>query len=66
MSKSALEQLVDKWTNEPAFRDALRRDPDNAVREAGVDLNDDEMAALRSTDWRLSDDALQARISRAG
>ena len=66
MSKPALETLMDKWTNEPAFRDALRRDPEGAVREAGVQLNDDEMAALRSTDWSQSDESLQARMSKAG
>lgn len=66
MSISALETLVDKWTNEPAFRDALQRDPESAVREAGVQLNDDEIAALRSTDWSQSDEALQARMSKVG
>jgi hypothetical protein len=66
MSTPALEQLIDKWTNEPAFRDSLRRDPEAAVRSAGVQLNEDELAALRSTDWSLSDEALRSRMSKAG
>jgi hypothetical protein len=64
MSTPALEQLIDRWTNEPAFRDALRRDPEGTVRNEGVQLSDDEMAALRSTDWSLSDEALQSRMSK--
>ena len=66
MSRPVLEKLIDMWTNEPAFRLALRRDPDAALREAGLELDEEEMAALRKTDWSLSDEALELRLSKVG
>ena len=65
MSRQAVETLMDRWMNEPQFREALRQDLEAAVKAAGVTLSDDEWAALRSIDWTLSDDELQARVSRA-
>jgi len=57
---------MDRWINDPAFRAELRSDPEGAVNRAGVELSEDEVAALRSTDWSLSDEQLQARVSKAG
>lgn len=66
MSRAVLEKLIDKWTNEPTFRRALREDLDAALAEADLKLDDDELAALRGADWNLSDDALELRLSKAG
>lgn len=63
MSREAVETLMDKWTNEPAFRAEMRADPQAAVKKAGVALSDDEWAALRTIDWKLSDEQLRSRIS---
>ena len=64
MSQQAVEQLLDRWMNEPQFREQLRQDPEGTVRGAGVELDADEWAALRSTDFNLSDEELQTRISK--
>lgn len=66
MSRPILEKLIDKWTNEPAFRKALRRDPDGALMDAGLELDHEELAALKAADWSLSDDELELRLSKAG
>jgi hypothetical protein len=66
MSREAVETLIDKWMNEPEFREEIRRDPEGAVSRTGVVLDKVEMEALRSMDWNASDEELQARASKAG
>jgi hypothetical protein len=64
MSTEAVAELMDRWTNEPSFREQLRSDPEGTVRASGVQLDVDEMAALRTMDWDLPDDALADRVSK--
>ncbi len=64
MNRQAVETLMDRWINEPAFRTQMRQDPEGAVKRSGVELNDEEWAALRSIDWSLSDTELQTRVSK--
>jgi hypothetical protein len=66
MSMQAVETLLDRWMNEPGFREALRQDPEGAVRATGLVLSADEWDALRAVDFSLSDEELQARVSRGG
>jgi hypothetical protein len=65
MSREAVEQLIDRWINEPAFRQELRTDPEGTVRRSGAVLAEDEWAALHQVDWSLPDEELQARVSKA-
>lgn len=65
MSREGVEILIDRWINEPAFRAELRSDPEGAVERSGVILDEDEQAALRSVDWTISDEQLQARFIKA-
>jgi len=64
MSRDAIGELVDRWINEPAFRADVRQDPEGAVRRSGIQLNDDEMAALRNIDWSLPDEELRSRLNK--
>ncbi len=66
MKQENIEILMDKWMNEPAFREELKANPEDAVKNAGVTLSDDEMQTLNNVDWSLSDEELQSRISKAG
>jgi hypothetical protein len=66
MSQSGVEILLDRWENDTAFRAALRADAAAAVKASGVNLSDDEWAALRAIDWSQNDEALSARASKAG
>jgi hypothetical protein len=64
MNESGVEILLDRWENDTAFRAALRRDPEAAVKASGVNLSDDEWAALRAIDWSQSDEELSARANK--
>ena len=64
MSRDSVQTLMDRWINEPAFRTEMRKDPEAAVRTSGMELDEDEWAALRGMDWTLPDAELQARMSK--
>ena len=64
MSRESVQTLMDRWINEPAFRTEMRKDPEAAVRHSGMELNEDEWAAVRGMDWTLPDTELQARMSK--
>jgi hypothetical protein len=66
MSRETIEQLIDRWMDDPAFRAAVREDPEGTVRSSGLELDEDEWAALRSVDWSLSDEELTVRASKTG
>lgn len=66
MSRQAVEELIDRWLNDPAFREAVRRDPEGTVRATGADLTDEECAALRPVDWSLPDEELRTRVDKWG
>jgi hypothetical protein len=59
-----IDPLIDRWIGDPAFRAAMRANPEAAARAAGVALSADERAAMRSMDWGQSDTQLMERMSR--
>ena len=65
MSREAIGKLVDRWINDPVFRQQMRADPEGTVKRSDAQLDADEWAALRNVDWQLSDEQLQARINKA-
>jgi predicted ribosomally synthesized peptide with nif11-like leader len=65
MSREAIEELIDRWMNDPAFRAAVRQDPEGAVRGTGLELTADELAAVQGVDWSLSDEELSSRASKS-
>ena len=64
MSREAIEELVERWVEDPAFRVAVRQDLETAVRSTGLELDAEEWAALRAVDWSLSDEELSSRSSK--
>lgn len=66
MSRASIEQLIERWESDPAFRDELRSDPESAVRSTGLELDEDEWAAVRSLDWSLPDEELRHRVNMDG
>ena len=64
MSREAIDELIDRWLEDPQFRAAVRHDPDAAVRSTGLTLDEDEWAAVRHTDWTLPDDELSSRMTK--
>jgi putative modified peptide len=59
-----IDPLIDRWISDEAFRTALQRDPQAALRDAGISLAPDEQEALKAVDWSHSDDELTARVSK--
>ena len=67
MNREKIDQLVDRWHNDVAFRSAFRADPEGTLARDGIELSDDERAALRGLDLRnMTDAELEARISKSG
>lgn len=64
MTYENLGRLFDHWINYPPFRQAMRKNPVEAVRQSGVQLSPQELEVIRNIDWSLTDDALQERISK--
>lgn len=64
MSMEEIGKLVDRWLNDPKFRQEVRKDPENAVRAAGVKFTEEEWKALRTVDWTCSDEELKERVNK--
>ena len=45
-----LRAIAGKAIADPAFREKLLSDPEGAVNEAGIELSDDQMKALKEMD----------------
>lgn len=65
MSRESIGKLMDQWINDPSFREELRGNPEEAVRNSKMELNEEEWAALKSIDWSLSDEELKLRANKA-
>lgn len=57
-------RLIDHWINYVPFRQALRKNPVEAIHQSGIQLTPEELKLLTNIDWSLSDEALQERISK--
>jgi hypothetical protein len=55
---------MDRWPDDPAFRAAIRQDPEAAIPASGLALADDAWTAVRRIDWSLSDEELTSRASK--
>ncbi len=64
MSRDAIAALVDRYLNDPSFREDFARDPEAATLAAGFALDEDELEALRGAVWSHGDEPLKARVSR--
>ena len=66
MSRQVVGQLVDRWLNDPEFRKQVRQDPEGAIQASGLVLSPEEWTAVRSLDWKLSDEELKTRANNVG
>lgn len=65
MGYENLGRLIDHWLNYAPFREALRKNPQEAIQKSGIKLSAQELEMVNGIDWSLSDEALQSRISKA-
>lgn len=67
MRDAVLIQLVDRAQQDPDFLRRAKEDPEAAVREAGFELDEDELAALidlRREVLQMDDAELEQRLAR--
>lgn len=64
MTQDAMEQLLDRWTNDAVFRQQYQTDPEGTKRSEGFDLSDEDWEAVRSGGFDLSDGVLAERINK--
>ena len=67
MRDEVLMQLVDRAIEDEGFLRRAKADPEAAVKEAGFDLDDEEMAAVRDLHrevLQMSDEELQNRLTK--
>lgn len=64
MSQEAIATLMDRWTNEPGFKDEFRKDPHATIVAHGINLTTEEEAAVKNMDWTGSHEELAQRVSK--
>ena len=64
MAHNGVDQLVQKYLNEPGFKAQMQKNPELAVKNAGISLNADEWATVRNIVLTTSDEALRQRVSK--
>jgi putative modified peptide len=51
MTSAEQDRLVRRLSADPAFRAEMKSDMQQALRQAGFDLSEEDLATLRSIDW---------------
>ena len=64
MVRDGVDQLVEKWLNEPGFREKMKKDPAGTVKACGITLNAEEWATVRNVVMTSSDEELRPRVSK--
>jgi hypothetical protein len=62
--KSPMYELIGRAIADPDFRADLIADPPKAIKEAGYELTEEDLAKLRQIDLRGAAEALEERISK--
>jgi len=52
----SMQQLADRFNNDAEFRKRMRQDPVGTAENTGLPLDDEDRQALRSMDWKSSDE----------
>ena len=60
----SMQQIDDRFMNDPDFRERMKQDPEGAAQSEGFQLDDEDRQALRSTDWSGSDQELKEQVSK--
>lgn len=61
-----MNELLEKWLNDPAFRQALLHDPEQAVRDIQISLDGLSWSLVRCLDWSQPKESLEAQCRRLG
>ena len=64
-TEKELHELIGRSVADPEFRAALLEDAEKALAEAGYELTEEQLAALKATDLKALNEALDERLSKA-
>lgn len=64
--KKTMEQLLDRWMNDPSFKDQLRSDPKTTLKSYGIDATDDMVKSLKAVSSNASVEELKERVVKWG
>jgi hypothetical protein len=59
-----IEQLTDRFLDDPEFREQMRLDPEGTAERLGIPLTEEDRQAMRTIDWSLPDEQLTERASK--
>jgi hypothetical protein len=59
-----IHELIGRAVADPAFRASLVEDPEKAVKEAGFDLTEEQLATLKQVDIKGVGADLEERLSK--
>ena len=59
-----MQAVIDRWTENPDFREGMRTDLDGTLKGAGIDLDNDTVGQLRAVDWSQSDAELEELLEK--
>jgi hypothetical protein len=63
-TKKEIHELIGRAVADPAFRASLVEDPEKAVKDAGYDLTEEQLAALKQVDITGAGADLDERLSK--
>ena len=64
-NQEAMQQLTDRFMNDPEFRERMKQDPEGTAERSGLKLDEEDRQALRNIDWSQPDEELRPRVSKA-
>lgn len=63
-TQKEVHELIGRIVADPDFRASLAEDPEKAVKDAGYELSDEQLAALKKTDLKALGEDLAERLSK--
>lgn len=63
-TKKEMHELIGRTVADPDFRASLMEDPEKAVKDAGYDLTEEQLAALKKVDLEGFSADLDDRLSK--
>lgn len=63
-TQKEIHEPIGRMVTDPAFRVTMVKDPEKAVKEAGFDLTEEQIAALRKQDLKALSADLDDRLSK--
>ena len=64
-TQKEIHELIGRVVADPDFRASLEDDPEKAVKDAGYELTDEQMNAVKKADMKALGEDLEDRLSKS-